>query len=63
MPDEATAALEGPGFQVRIEDESLIASLRNRAVHRYEVAQVLGCETEDLEQIGGSVRANFPTAE
>ena len=59
MPDEVLTDLENAGFQVEIEGESLMVSLQNRKVRRHEVAQVLNCDTADLDQKGSRVRVNF----
>lgn len=59
MPDEALVALEEAGFRADVRGESLVASLSRRPVRRSEVAEVLGCEAEDLTQTGRAVQVTF----
>ena len=59
MPDQMLATLEAKGFEVFVQSNSLIVSLRNRKVSRSEVAMAAGVEMEDLSLQDGCVRIDF----
>ncbi|MCX6894187.1 MAG: hypothetical protein NTZ16_01490 [Verrucomicrobia bacterium] len=47
-PEETEKLLRDAGFSIGVCETKFIVSLNNRKVLRHEVAEVLGCETEDL---------------
>ena len=47
-PEETEKLLCDAGFRVGVNEDRFVAYLQNRKVTRSEVAEVLGCETEDL---------------
>ncbi len=47
-PEETERKLLDAGFRVGVNEDRFVVYLQNRKVTRAEVAEVLGCETEDL---------------
>jgi len=47
-PEETERKLLDAGFRVGVNEDRFVVYLQNRKVTRSEVAEVLGCETEDL---------------
>jgi hypothetical protein len=47
-PEETEKLLRNAGFCVGVDDARFVVFLRNREITRSEVAEVLGCETDEL---------------
>ena len=47
-PEETEKLLLDAGFSVGVRDTKFVVSLNTRTVSRSEVAEVLGCESENL---------------
>lgn len=54
-PEETEKALLDAGFAVACSGEGFVVSLSSRRIMRAEVADVLGCEVDDLGHASGGV--------
>ena len=54
-PEITEKLLLNAGFSVAAKGEGFLVSLKNRTITRGEVADVLACESEDLQFVSGSV--------
>jgi hypothetical protein len=54
-PEETEKLLLDAGFSVGVRDTKFVVSLNNRRASRSEVAEVLGCEVEQLSLANDAV--------